>query len=256
MHFTESVESFLYLCTCRFGRNILYLYVLLLVGMLTSCVHLYDAALDYEDIPKEVRDLCYQQFGKQALAQGSADLPEPLIAITEETLVINGVDIPCPSRRSHLEAALGLPDKVHEKPFGTQYTYDQLGITYRTDVDDDTVSGIILFLKDKTYKYSFAPAHLFSGTVRVRAVVFPRTNIVECAMMAIPEIKSTTDFGAHYQMTLGKRRLSLFVDHGNFVEWSPRKGEIQQIHISLSPPLSNEELEKRVKAFKEFPRNQ
>jgi hypothetical protein len=75
-------------------------------------------------------------------------------------------------------------------------------------------------------------------------------------MMAIPEIKCTTDFGAHYEMTLGKRRLSLLVDHGNFIEWSPRKGEIEQILITLSPPLSNEELEKRVKAAEEFLRNQ
>lgn len=166
----------------------------------------------------------YHQSSHQINRRGSS----PIIEIDSLNLYINGEKIPRLPSKDTLEAVLGKPSREDRKPKGTRYIYDNYGISFRTDVDSDIVSNITLFYNRMFWPRDYAPSRTFTGgELLVNGKKFPKSNSLQDAMEAIPEIKpDPRSWGSMHKLSLGKRTLSVFTPS--------RKQRIVTVTIDLS----------------------
>ena len=83
--------------------------------------------------------------------------PVPPFIVDKTGLTIDGIAIPLQPRIQDFTAVLGEPSRTLNLEHGTIYVYDDLGITYRTNVGSDHVSDLTLYCKDMSDVFSFSP---------------------------------------------------------------------------------------------------
>ncbi len=152
----------------------------------------------------------------------------PQLVINSVSFFINRIEISESPSKSILESALGKPDRTEKKPGGIRYIYDNYGISFRTDVDNDAVSDIMLYLTHSPYvPPEFGPQSHFAGSLIINGKKFPKTDLIQDVIEQIPEIKpDPKSYGNIYDAVLGKRTLSVFTP--------PPHGKIVWVTINLS----------------------
>lgn len=98
------------------------------------------------------------------------------ITVTENTITIDGKELPRPLQADKLITALGEPDKTLHLA-NTVRTWDKLGLCAYSRPDSTTVHEINLDFTPSNYKFS--PASQYQGTITVAANTFTHKSTVK-----------------------------------------------------------------------------
>ncbi|MGD0174961.1 MAG: hypothetical protein ABSC61_11145 [Anaerolineales bacterium] len=154
--------------------------------------------------------------------------PVPPFIVDKTGLTIDGIAIPLQPRIQDFTAVLGEPSRTLKLEHGTVYVYDDLGITYRTNVGSDHVSDLTLYCKDMSDVFSFSPVQQFHKPLIVAGKSFPFGKSIADVIRAIPEItQDPQGFGILYSGFFGQEKIKLTI------EIDASTSEIETIDISF-----------------------
>jgi predicted membrane-bound mannosyltransferase/streptogramin lyase len=155
------------------------------------------------------------------------------ISIKDNQLYLKGHLFPAKPKIADFQTALGESSRVDKKEAGTIYVYDDLGISFRTDVGKQDVSELTMYCVDASAAYSFASKQLFSLPFEIQGRKFPLGKPISEVMLAIPEIKKDPKgFGALYSAIFGDKFLKLVLQ-------VDKNGIIQTIGIDFQGSFSS-----------------
>src|SRR3712207_901807 len=95
-----------------------------------------------------------------------------VIEVCFSTLSINNQLIPLPPTRDRLISVLGAPSRISQLEHGVVYTFDDMGLTFRTDLNQQNVSDVRLYFQDIPINWKFAPVYGFDGTLKICDINF------------------------------------------------------------------------------------
>jgi len=136
-------------------------------------------------------------------------------------LFINGVNIPKKPTKLLFESILGKPSRIDRREKGIRYVYDKTGLTFSTSVENDTVLTMMLINNRKFKNFKKLPKNNFvDGELFINGIKLPKTNSIQDAMVAIPEIKPDLfSFGNNYEIDIGEKKIVFFTPIQSDIEW-------------------------------------
>lgn len=151
-----------------------------------------------------------------------------VIEVSFSTLLINSQLIPLPPTRDRLISVLGSPSRISQSEHGVVYTFDDMGLTFRTDLDQHNVSDVRLYFRDIPISWKFAPIYSFDGIFKICDITFIKEKNIVDIQKIYPTLEPNKELFINflYELSLGELELNLYIN--------TRSLEIRTLTISVS----------------------
>jgi hypothetical protein len=151
-----------------------------------------------------------------------------VIEVSFSTLLINNQLIPLPPTKDKLISVLGNPSRISRSEHGVVYTFDDMGLTFRTDLDRQNVSDVRLYFQDIPINWKFAPIYSFDGTIKICNVSFIKDKKIVDIQKFYPNLEPNKELFLDFlhELVLGELELNLYIN--------TRSLEIRTLTISVS----------------------